>query len=729
MSAVSGSRTQVGRRLGRGRAGGALVWVLGVLAIVAAVGLGIGWMVREHRLALAAAKAREASARVAMDQAQAEEAAARADLYAGDMALALAAHANGESPRVRSILGRQTPARGKRDLRGWEWHFLEGQVRSDAVGVLGSLAGEGQRVVVVPGGRRVLGADNAGGVVEWDLESGKEIRRGTLRAPGLSGLEVAPDGSWFVINHRVPGATNTLVQFIDLMGWTTNRVWAAPGMVGPRAVSADGSTVWLTGRESLVELSVANGSVREIPLPAQTRPAALALSPVVPWLVVSHGPRAVAWVPMDGPADLSVRRWETGAMAGADSEVEVTCLRFSADGRWLLSGLSDGRVLVWDAEQRAVVSTWTGHATSVLAIRFGHDDSQVVTVGRDAFGLVREFPSGREVARVRGLEGFSQDVAWSGDELLVVGSAAEVRRWRPQAARGWVSLTNGPAAMLGASLLPDGGHALVSAADGVQVWTLPAGEVIRALPTDADALASAFAYSTNAPAGLAARYWVGGRIGVRSLELEGKTTTVDEPGWVPVPRFSGSADLTFDAAGRQLAVADTANGVRVYGVEPLALKHRFEMPLARSVVFSADGRRLAAVGEGRLAVWDLSRPEPMAQEHVLPQVQAAAFSPTGDRVLAATLDGRVSIFPVGGAKDTGTTLASVPRAYLSVGMSVDGSRVAAGSVDGGVVLWDAKTRRELGLLRVGTTPVYAVRFTDGRTLVVASGDGVRVLSY
>ena len=729
MSAVIGAKTQVGRDSRQGRAAGALVWILAVLAAVLTVGFGIAWMARDHRLALAAAKARETSARAAMEQARTEEAAARADLYAGDMALALAAHANGESPRVRSLLGRQTPPRGKRDLRGWEWHFLEGQVRSDAVGVLGNLAGEGQRVVVVPGGRRVLGADNAGVVVEWDLESGKEIRRGILRAPGLSGLEVAPDGSWFVINHRVPGATNTLVQFIDRMGWTTNRVWAAPGMVGPRAVSADGSTVWLTGRESLVELSAPNGSVREIPLPAQTRPAALALSPVASWLVVSHGPRALAWIPTDGPADLSVRRWETGATEGADGEVEVTCLRFAPDGRWLLSGLSDGRVLLWDVEQRTVVAAWSGHATAVLAIRFAQDDTRVVTVGRDAFGLVREFPSGREVARVRGLEGFSQDVAWAGDELVVVGSSAEVRRWNPQPARGWVSLTNGPAGMMGASLLPDGAHALVSAADGVQVWTLPAGEVIRALPTDADALASAFAYSTNAPAGLAARYWVGGRIGVRSLELEGKTTTVEEPGWIPVPRFSGSADLTFDAAGSQLAVADTANGVRVYGVEPLALKHRFEMPLARSVAFSGDGRRLAAVGEGRLAVWDLGRPEPIAQEHVLPQVQAAAFSPAGDRVLAVTLDGRVSILPVGGDKDMATTMASTPRSFLCVGMSMDGSRVAAGSVDGGVVLWDAKTGRELGILRIGTTPVYAVRFTDGRTLVVASGDGVRVLSY
>ena len=84
----------------------------------------------------------------------------------------------------------------------------------------------------------MLGADNAGVVVEWDLASGKELRRATLRAAGLSGLEVSPDGAWFVINHRVVGATNTLVQFIDAATWTTNRVWAVPGMVGTLGISA-----------------------------------------------------------------------------------------------------------------------------------------------------------------------------------------------------------------------------------------------------------------------------------------------------------------------------------------------------------------------------------------------------------------------------------------------------------------------------------------------------------
>lgn len=205
--------------------------------------------------------------------------------------------------------------------------------------------------------------------------------------------------------------------------------------------------------------------------------------------------------------------------------------------------------------------------------------------------------------------------------------------------------------------------------------------------------------------------------------------TVEEPGWVPVTRFSGAVDLVFDAAGRQLAVADMANGVRVYGVEPLELKHRFEGALARTVCFSPDGRRLAAVADGRVLVWDLTRPEPQAEEHVLPQVQAVGFSPDGRRVLAGTLDGLVRFLGVSREdRSPAAELARVPKAYLSVALSPDAARVVGGAADGSVVIWDARTGRELGVLALGATPVYGLRFTDARTLVVASGDGVRVLS-
>ena len=178
-----------------------------------------------------------------------------------------------------------------------------------------------------------------------------------------------------------------------------------------------------------------------------------------------------------------------------------------------------------------------------------------------------------------------------------------------------------------------------------------------------------------------------------------------------------------------MAVVDTANGVRVYGVEPLELKHRFEMALARTAVFSPDGKRLAALSEGRLAVWDLGVEHPSAKERVIPNVQAVGFSPKGDQLMATTLEGRVLVLD---SKDPGrkplAVLATMPGGFLSVAMSRDGSRVVAGSMAGAVVIWDLATRRELGLLPIGASPVYSLRFADDETLVVASGEGVRMLS-
>jgi WD40 repeat protein/predicted Ser/Thr protein kinase len=713
-------------------AGGLLRWglkrpwwpLLGAAAVV-----GVAVFLRRNQERIAGLEATAAGARTARDSARASEADARRNLYAGDLALAFAANAGGHAERVREILDRQRPAAGQPDLRGWEWHFLDGLVRSDRVAVLGRLEGDVQRLQMHPDGRHVLAVDTMGTLAEWELPSGRELRRRVVRPAGLSGLVLSPDGSWLALNDRLPGATNTLVHILDTASWATNRSWAVPGLVGPRAVSDDGQTLWLTGRDLLVALSVPTGAVREVPVAAQRQPAAVALSPDDQWLVVSYGPRAVAWIPTDGPADPSVRRFESRVKEETEVGPEVLCMAFSPDGRWLLSGCSDGRIRVWDTESREVVGTWDGHSGAVQSLRFHPDGTRVVSVGRDPVGRVWEFPSGRELGRIRGLRGFTSDVAWSGDEVLTAGGDRAVERWKASAGMGITALTNVPPSTFGASLLPDGAHAMVAGATGVQIWTLPSGEVLQQLPSDADALASAFVHQPKASHGVAARYWVGGRIGVRSLELEGRTTSVEEPGWIPVPRFSGAADLVFDAVGSQLAVVDTANGVRVYSVEPLELKHRFELPLARTAVFSPDGKRLAAVAEGRIAVWEPGLAHPTLKERVIPNVQAAGFSPKGDRLMVTTMDGRVLVLDPSdpGGKPV-SALATMPGGFLSVAMSGDGSRVVAGSTAGAVVIWDTVTRRELGILPVGATPVYSLRFSDDQTLVVASGEGIRMLS-
>ena len=138
---------------------------------------------------------------------------------------------------------------------------------------------------------------------------------------------------------------------------------------------------------------------------------------------------------------------------------------------------------------------------------------------------------------------------------------------------------------------------------------------------------------------------------------------------------------------------------------------------------------MAAVAEGRIAVWEPGLTPPTVKERVIPNVQAVGFSPKGDRLMATTLDGQVLVLD---AKDPAgrpaATLATMPGGFLSVAMSGDGSRVVAGSTAGAVVIWDMVTRRELGVLPVGATPVYSLRFSDDQTLVVATGEGIRMLS-
>jgi WD40 repeat protein len=95
------------------------------------------------------------------------------------------------------------------------------------------------------------------------------------------------------------------------------------------------------------------------------------------------------------------------------------------------------------------------------------------------------------------------------------------------------------------------------------------------------------------------------------------------------------------------------------------------------------------------------------------------FSPDGARLAAGTRDWQVVLWDLASGRQE-FVLSGHRSAVASVGFSPDGRTLASGGQDGTVRLWRAAAAQELAVLEGHTGRVLAVAFSpDGRTL--ASG--------
>jgi WD40 repeat protein len=104
-------------------------------------------------------------------------------------------------------------------------------------------------------------------------------------------------------------------------------------------------------------------------------------------------------------------------------------------------------------------------------------------------------------------------------------------------------------------------------------------------------------------------------------------------------------------------------------------------------------------------------------------VYSVAFSPDGTKLAAGSYDGPVCIWNV----ETGVFLhssADHAGGVYSVAFSPDGTKLAAGSYDGPVCIWNVETGVFLHSLAGHTDGVDSVAFSpDGTKLATGSGDG------
>jgi WD40 repeat protein len=376
----------------------------------------------------------------------------------------------------------------------------------------------------------------------------------------------------------------------------------------------------------------------------------------------------------------------------------VKCIRFSPDGRTLLTTGDEPRVGLWDARTgKPVLPTWPAHTDAVASLAFTPDGRSLVSGGNDGTARLWEVSGGRLVRELAGHGWGCRIVAVTPDGKTILSSGTDggirvhdragnqLRRF-PRAGEP-AKRNQGEPYVCALAVTPDSKTAVTwsvsmheGGSRGYDLWDLATGKALsncpdstpnhitirRAFSPDANLVAENLYGPPQGGPGSDSPYGGGPtRVGVMLREVatgrEVLRLKINDPqGGLDIDAFApdGRALLTVTNQGGQ-----TDEGYRytnvlqfwelVSGKERLrfsrsSLNYRIE-----HVAFAPDGRTLAtARGDNTIQFWDLRTGKERSRELVYDaEVQCLVFSPDSRRLASGHRDGSILVWDAAFAED------------------------------------------------------------------------------
>ncbi len=534
-----------------------------------------------------------------------------------------------------------------------------------------------------PDGKLLATGTTDGAVGLWNLAPGTlTILRGHARGEQgkVTDVSFSPDGALLASDSY-----DKTIRLWDVATGAQRAVIDTGNRGGGLAFSPDGATLASTGPDALVHLWDVAGAkaLRSLAGHAECTNA-VAFSPDGRWLASSG-------------CDRKVRLWDAHSYAplrelGGLGDI-ATGVAFSPDGALLAAGSWDKTVRVWDAATGAPFRSIGGHDDIVTTVAFGPRGRVLFSGGADK--TIRLW--NLEAAESRGEHGGHQSralaVAFSPDGALLasVGTDKEVRLWDAAGGALLRVMLGHEAIVTCAAFSPDGALLATGSIDGsVRLWDTATGAALDVLGKHETGVREV-AFSPDG-AILAAgcndasvSLW-DVRAGTRRAKLTGHALQV--------------CAIDFSPDGRYLATGSRDKTIRIWESQtgaPVAVLEGHEAEACPLRFDPKGGRLLSASSDGTIRAWSTATWKgALAGRH---GGNPHALHVLGDDVRvcvereAEEQAHPLSLWSAAGGPEVTLGLTLPPASRIS--FSPDGSRVATSTDEGTVVLWDARTGRQV----------------------------------
>ena len=300
-----------------------------------------------------------------------------------------------------------------------------------------------------------------------------------------------------------------------------------------------------------------------------------------------------------------VALWKQGGTPLLGHTDAVSALRFSRDGKILVSASADWTVCMWDPYTREHVATLRDHNDRIMSLALSPNGELLASGGADGSIFLWNVRSRSRSAVLRGHEALVCGLAFSPDGryLASAGPEGTIRLWETQTHKELPSVTSGPDPIISLAFSPDGRLlASGSANKMVRFWDVRARREVASLAGHDNAVSS----------------------------------------------------VAFSPNGSLLASASWDKHIRIWDVRSRGLVAAIKgcRTILWGVVFSPDGRMLiSSSADNTLCVWDVGTGKELAALRGHDDyVMSVAISPDGELLASGGKDGTILLW--GGAEGT-----------------------------------------------------------------------------